>query len=63
MTRYGTFFNDKCVQKCTAMALFLTLLDRFKNHIGRYVFYERKRMKKLALFLTDVKKICGNLIN
>jgi hypothetical protein len=34
------------------MALFLTLLDRFKNHI----FYERKRMKKLALFLTDVKK-------
>jgi hypothetical protein len=31
------------------MALFLTLLDRFKNH----VFYERKRMKKLALFLTD----------
>jgi hypothetical protein len=34
-------------------ALFLTLLDRFKNHI----FYERKRMKKLALFLTDVKKI------
>jgi hypothetical protein len=29
------------------------LLDRFKNH----VFYERKRMKKLALFLTDVKKI------
>jgi hypothetical protein len=36
MTHYGTF---------------LTLLDRFKNHI----FYERKRMKKLALFLTDVK--------
>jgi hypothetical protein len=35
------------------MALFLTLLDRFKNHI----FYERKRMKKLALFLTDVKKL------
>jgi hypothetical protein len=34
------------------MALFLTLLDRFKNHI----FYELKRMKKLALFLTDVKK-------
>jgi hypothetical protein len=33
------------------MAPFLTLLDRFKNHI----FYERKRMKKLALFLTDVK--------
>jgi hypothetical protein len=33
------------------MALFLTLLDRFKNHI----FYERKRKKKLALFLTDVK--------
>jgi hypothetical protein len=28
------------------MALFLTLLDRFKNHI----FYERERMKKLALF-------------
>jgi hypothetical protein len=35
------------------MALFLTLLNRLKNH----VFYERKRMKKLALFLTDVKKI------
>jgi hypothetical protein len=34
MNRYGTF---------------LTLLERFKNH----VFYERKRMKKLALFLTD----------
>jgi hypothetical protein len=33
------------------MALFLTLLDRFKNHI----FYEGKRMKKL--FLKDVKKI------
>jgi hypothetical protein len=33
------------------MALFLTLLYRFKNQI----FYERKRMKKLALFLTDVK--------
>jgi hypothetical protein len=30
---------------------FLTLLDRFKNHI----FYGRKRMKKL--FLTDVKKV------
>jgi hypothetical protein len=53
MTRYGTFFNAKCVQKCTAMAFFLTLLDRFKDH----VFYERKRMKKLALFLTEVKKI------
>jgi hypothetical protein len=37
MNRYGTF---------------LTLLERFKNHI----FYERNRMKKLALFLTDVKK-------
>jgi hypothetical protein len=36
MNRYGTF---------------LTLLDRFKNHI----FYERKRLKKLALLLTDVK--------
>jgi hypothetical protein len=35
------------------MALFLTLLGRFKNHL----FYERKRMKKLALFLPDVKKI------
>jgi hypothetical protein len=35
------------------MVLFLTLLDRFKNHI----FYERKLMKKLALFLTDVKKL------
>jgi hypothetical protein len=34
------------------MALFLTLLDRFKNHI----FYERKRMKKHAPFLTDVRK-------
>jgi hypothetical protein len=33
------------------MPLFLTL-DRFKNH----VFYEHKRMKELALFLTDVKK-------
>jgi hypothetical protein len=32
------------------MALFLKLLDRFNNHI----FYERKIMKKLALFLTDV---------
>jgi hypothetical protein len=40
-----------CVQKWTAMPLFLTL-DRFKNH----VFYEHKRMKELALFLTDVKK-------
>jgi hypothetical protein len=48
------FFNAKCVQKWTAMALFLTLFDRFKNHI----FYERKRMKKLALFLTGVKKRC-----
>jgi hypothetical protein len=36
------------------MALFFTLFDRFKNHI----FYERKRMKKLALFLTGVKKRC-----
>jgi hypothetical protein len=34
------------------MALFLTILDRFKNHI----FYERKRMKKLALFLRTLKK-------
>jgi hypothetical protein len=34
------------------MALFLTLLDRFKN----YIFYERKRMKKLALFLRTLKK-------
>jgi hypothetical protein len=50
MTRNGTFFNAKCVQKWTAMVLFLTLLDRLKNH----VFYERKRMKKL--FLTDIKK-------
>jgi hypothetical protein len=41
------------------MALFLTLLDRFKNHI----FYERKRMKKLALFLTDVKKILVSELN
>jgi hypothetical protein len=45
MIRYDTFFNAKCVQKLTAMALFLTLLDRFKNHI----FYEHKRMEKLAL--------------
>jgi hypothetical protein len=47
--------NEKffiCVKKLHATALFLTLLDRFKN----YIFYERKRMKKLALFLTDVKK-------
>jgi hypothetical protein len=42
MNRYGTF---------------LTLVDRFKNHI----FYERKRMKKLALFLTDVKKEIYNI--
>jgi hypothetical protein len=35
---------------------FLTLLDRFKNH----VFYESKRMKKLAFFLTDVKKSLFN---
>jgi hypothetical protein len=35
MTRYGTF---------------LTILERFKNHI----FYERNRMKKLALFLTEI---------
>jgi hypothetical protein len=42
------FFNAKMNRYGT----FLTLLDRFKNH----VFYERKRMKKLALFLTDVKK-------
>jgi hypothetical protein len=46
------FYN--CVKKWHATALFLTLLDRFKNHI----FYERKRMKKLALFLTDIKKRC-----
>jgi hypothetical protein len=51
MTRYGTFFNAKCVQM-NRYGTFLTLLDRFKNHI----FYERKRMKKRALFLTDVKK-------
>jgi hypothetical protein len=35
------------------MTLFLTLLDRFKNHI----FYERKRMKKLALFCRTLKKL------
>jgi hypothetical protein len=35
-----------------AMALFLTLFDRFKNHI----FYEHKRMKKLALFFDGRKK-------
>jgi hypothetical protein len=46
MTRYGTVFNAKCVQKGTAMALFLTFLDRFKNHI----FYKRKRMKNLHFF-------------
>jgi hypothetical protein len=34
------------------MGLFLTLLGRFKNHI----FYERKRMKKLALFCRTLKK-------
>jgi hypothetical protein len=48
--------NEKfyyCVKKMTRYGTFLTLLDRFKNHI----FYKRKRMKKLALFLTDVKKI------
>jgi hypothetical protein len=33
------------------MALVLTLLDRLKNHI----FHERKLMKNLALFLTNVK--------
>jgi hypothetical protein len=38
--------------KITAMALFLTLLDRFKNHI----FYERKRMKKLAPFIRALIK-------
>jgi hypothetical protein len=37
---------------------FLTLLDRYKYHI----FYERKRMKKLALFLTDVKKEIYNIV-
>jgi hypothetical protein len=41
----------------TLRHFFLTILDRFKNHI----FYERKRMKKLALFLTDVKKIDINV--
>jgi hypothetical protein len=46
------FFNATCVQKWTAMALFLTLLDRFKNDI----FYERKRMKKLVLFWRTFKK-------
>jgi hypothetical protein len=30
----------------TRYGTFLTLLDRFKN----YIFYERKLMKKLALF-------------
>jgi hypothetical protein len=37
--------------KMNRYGTFLRLLDRFKNHI----FYERKRMKKLALLLTDVK--------
>jgi hypothetical protein len=37
--------------KINRYGTFLTLLGRFKNHI----FYERKRMKKLALFLPDVK--------
>jgi hypothetical protein len=46
MTSYDTFFNAKCVQKGTAMVLFLTVLDRFKNQI----FYERKRMKNLHFF-------------
>jgi hypothetical protein len=45
------FYN--CVKKWHATALFLTLLDRFKNHI----FYERKRMKKLALFWRTLKNI------
>jgi hypothetical protein len=53
MTRYGTFFNAKCVEKWTVMALSLTLLDRFKNHM----FYVRKRMKKLALFWRTLKNI------
>jgi hypothetical protein len=37
--------------KVNRYGTFLMLLDRFKNHI----FYKRKRMKKLALFLTDIK--------
>jgi hypothetical protein len=44
--------------KMNRYGTFLTLLGRFKNHI----FYERKRMKKLALFLPDVKKIFFELI-
>jgi hypothetical protein len=39
--------------KMNRYGTFLTLLGRFKKHI----FYERKRMKKLALFLPDFKKI------
>jgi hypothetical protein len=35
------------------MALFLTLLDRFKNHI----FYQGKRMKKLAQYLLGTRSI------
>jgi hypothetical protein len=46
------FFNAKCVQKWTAMALFLTLLDRFKNHI-----LWTQTNEKTCTFLTDVKKI------
>jgi hypothetical protein len=38
--------------KMNRYGTFLMLLDRFKNHI----FDERKRMKKLALFVKDVKK-------
>jgi hypothetical protein len=37
MTRYGTFFNADA-EKMKRYGTFLTLLDRFKNHI----FYKRK---------------------
>jgi hypothetical protein len=37
--------------KMNRYGTFFNAFDRFKNHI----FYERKRMKKFALFLTDVK--------
>jgi hypothetical protein len=55
MTHYGTFLTQNAC-KNEPLALFLTILDRFKSRI----FYECKRMKKLALFLTDVKKIICN---
>jgi hypothetical protein len=54
MTRHGTFFNAKCVQKWTAMALFLTLLNPFKNDI---CILWTQTNQKTCTFLTDAKKI------